>query len=572
MGLTFSQEDDVERLFQFRKLSTEDLEIEIPEKTENRRPTDRPWLYVFIAAFLILIPFLIYTLIYTEWRQLSGSDNCGNFCGYKNKKYDEWACTGKDYTEQKYEVKNGFIEVLGYRIQSTECVSRCPNDTKPKFGICLPTDSDSPNTDLISTLGEIGRAIAGGWWAILLSAVISCLFSFGALLLFRHAVNFVVWSILIGLIVALTVVSGFFWYEFMLDSKNSDHNSNDIRRSTSSNFLSLAIVFSVIVVFLVIVLACMVKRIKLIIALFEEASKALFEIPSLIVMPIYLSVLLTLMILGFTLLNFSMLMAGKLTEIAPNYLSYSMDNLMILAIIYNFFFFTWLVQFVLDCQFFVVGGAVATWFFTRNKQQLGAPVWTSFTNLRLFHLGTLALGSLILTVTALLRAIIKSMAQNPRTRWIINCCFDRIEHMIKILSNNAYIMSAIHGQSFLRSGKRACKLLISNAINLIAINSIGDLILATAMSFIILLSIGAGILLSMATEVENYSPVAVVCAIIAIIVTLVFFSSLKATIDCLFICFCEDTTLNDGMARPYFMSKSLMKFIEDSKVVMPKKP
>ncbi|KAK9892585.1 hypothetical protein WA026_020967 [Henosepilachna vigintioctopunctata] len=157
MGLIFSQEGDVEKLFEFRKLSTEHLEIEIPEKTENRRPTDRPWLYVLIATFLILIPFLIYTLIHTEWRQLSGSDNCGNFCGYKNKKYDEWACTGKDYTEQKYEVNNGFIEVIGYRIQTKECVSRCPNDTEPKLGICVPTNDDQishlPNTDIISTLG-----------------------------------------------------------------------------------------------------------------------------------------------------------------------------------------------------------------------------------------------------------------------------------------------------------------------------------------------------------------------------------------------------------------------------------
>ena len=30
------------------------------------------------------------------------------------------------------------------------------------------------------------------------------------------------------------------------------------------------------------------------------------------------------------------------------------------------------------------------------------------------------------------------------------------------------------------------------------------------------------------------------------------------TIDTLFLCFCEDCELNDGIEKPYFMSKGLM--------------
>lgn len=37
------------------------------------------------------------------------------------------------------------------------------------------------------------------------------------------------------------------------------------------------------------------------------------------------------------------------------------------------------------------------------------------------------------------------------------------------------------------------------------------------------------------------------------------------TIDTIFICFCEDCEQNDGITRPYYMSRSLMEFIQNSK-------
>lgn len=37
------------------------------------------------------------------------------------------------------------------------------------------------------------------------------------------------------------------------------------------------------------------------------------------------------------------------------------------------------------------------------------------------------------------------------------------------------------------------------------------------------------------------------------------------TIDTIFLCFCEDCERNDGISRPYYMSRSLMQFVQDSK-------
>lgn len=37
------------------------------------------------------------------------------------------------------------------------------------------------------------------------------------------------------------------------------------------------------------------------------------------------------------------------------------------------------------------------------------------------------------------------------------------------------------------------------------------------------------------------------------------------TIDTIFLCFCEDCEQNDGISRPYFMSRGLMEFVQNSK-------
>lgn len=37
------------------------------------------------------------------------------------------------------------------------------------------------------------------------------------------------------------------------------------------------------------------------------------------------------------------------------------------------------------------------------------------------------------------------------------------------------------------------------------------------------------------------------------------------TVDTIFLCFCEDCETNDGIGRPYYMSRGLMEFVQNSK-------
>lgn len=125
-----------------------------------------------------------------------------------------------------------------------------------------------------------------------------------------------------------------------------------------------------------------------------------------------------------------------------------------------------------------------------------------------FHVGTLAFGSFILTLVAVIKAIIKAIISNDKVRWIVDCCCSNIEAFLKFLSNCAYVETgtgikyknililttflAIHGQSFFRSGKRAAKLLMANATSLIAVNSVGDFVLFMAQFILIAASTAIG--------------------------------------------------------------------------------
>lgn len=54
----------------------------------------------------------------------------------------------------------------------------------------------------------------------------------------------------------------------------------------------------------------------------------------------------------------------------------------------------------------VIAGAVGEWFFSRNKETLKSPLITSFNRLVCYHLGSIALGSLLVALVQFIRAIL----------------------------------------------------------------------------------------------------------------------------------------------------------------------
>lgn len=88
---------------------------------------------------------------------------------------------------------------------------------------------------------------------------------------------------------------------------------------------------------------------------------------------------------------------------------YTKDTGILMARWINIFAFFWFSQFLIGCQHYVIAGAVAQWFFTRNKKKLGFPVLHSFTTLIRYHLGTICFGSLLIAIVQIMRVLLKAI-------------------------------------------------------------------------------------------------------------------------------------------------------------------
>lgn len=65
---------------------------------------------------------------------------------------------------------------------------------------------------------------------------------------------------------------------------------------------------------------------------------------------------------------------------------------------YHLFGLFWTSQFILACEDLVIAGAIAAWYFTREKAKVKHAWRKSVWRLLRYHLGTVALGSLIIAV------------------------------------------------------------------------------------------------------------------------------------------------------------------------------
>lgn len=148
----------------------------------------------------------------------------------------------------------------------------------------------------------------------------------------------------------------------------------------------------------------------------------------------------------------------------------------------------WISEFILSCQQIVIAGAVSSWYFSRDREALNSPISKSICYLFTRHMGSVALGSFLITLFKLPRLIIQQITSRLRQHeetsklarsalQACGCCLYVVERFLAYLSRNAYTVVVIEQIGFCASAKVAFQALFSNAIRVAAINSIGDFIL-----------------------------------------------------------------------------------------------
>jgi len=138
----------------------------------------------------------------------------------------------------------------------------------------------------------------------------------------------------------------------------------------------------------------------------------------------------------------------------------------------------------------VLAGAFAGWYWTldRKRHLPTFPLSTSLMRTCRFHLGTIAFGSLIISIIKFIRYFLEYVDQklkqysqdNPLVKALLcccKCCFWCLEKFMKFINRNAYIMTAVYGKNFCTSARDSFFLLMRNAVRAFVLDKVADFLL-----------------------------------------------------------------------------------------------
>ncbi|XP_043275999.1 choline transporter-like 1 isoform X2 [Venturia canescens] len=591
-----------------------------PDPTRVRGCTDIFWLCLFIAFWCLMILIAAFALVYgNPVRLINGYDSFGNTCGMNNEKFGKMELSGQDTSDKPYlfffdmkDVKqslqicvkkcpdrtmNSLKDVCQFYKETGSQLchpagdfSPCDDRSKNKTGYCPPM----PVYDSIPILNRcIPKAIKDATATLISNLYVLSLFMIA---IFHLLASVVTWIIMFLVSVACIGGTGLLWWTYVgikrtLDATNPSELLEESVRNEKA-FLAFAIIATIITIILLFLLCIVRKRLNFMAALFKESAKCLAELPGLFFQPlltftalIIFFIFWVVVILCLATANYpgtksvQMLNASgnvqllRSSEQINTFVEQKRLDLPIKSpktftfvefvdstwVKYMWWVYIigliWISEFITSCQDMVISGAVAHWYF-RGKNASASPVCSAMGNLVSYHLGSVACGSLLITIFKLPRLILTYLHQKfERTKETSPCaqcglktcicCFFCLEKFIRYMNHNAYTVVAIEGTHFCNAARIAFSTLVSNALQIAVINGIGDFVLFLGKCFVMAATGSIGLLFMRQDPRLHFyaAPIFVTC-IFAFIIAHCVISLYETVIDTLFLCICEDKHLN----------------------------
>ncbi|XP_049427494.1 choline transporter-like protein 2 isoform X1 [Epinephelus fuscoguttatus] len=469
------------------------------------------------------------------------------------------------------------------------------------------------------------------WHWILLGLVIAMLVSLIFIVLLRYLAGVMVWVMIVLVIIVIGYGIFHCYMEFasLKGEPGADVTIRDLGLQTDfsvylqirQTWLAFMIILAIVEVIIILLLIFLRKRIMIAIALIKEASRAVGHVMSSLFYPLLTFALLALVIAYWAITavflstsneqvykvfntsecEYSRETCDPKTFNTSNASSQCPDaeclfafyggetlyhKYLILFQFYNVFLFFWCANFVTALGQVTLSGAFASyyWAFKKPDDIPAYPIFSSLGRALRYHTGSLAFGSLILSIVQVIRVILEYLdhklkgAQNRCAKFILSCmkcCFWCLEKCIKFLNRNAYIMIAIYGKSFCPSARDAFFLLMRNIIRVAVLDKVTDFLLFLGKLLIVGI-VGIFSFFFFSGKIKavedaapslNYYWVPILTVVVgSYLIAHGFFSVYAMCVDTLFLCFCEDLERNDGSSeRPYFMSPELHDILSKAK-------
>lgn len=411
--------------------------------------------------------------------------------------------------------------------------------------------------------------------------------------------------LLIVAVITFIGLTGFSWYVHY-DMKYV-HPPNEDFAMNEYTTLVFAILITIVTIIVLLVCYSMSSRLKLMEALFEETASCLRSIPGLLCQPAWTSLAMVIFLAFWIVLFMGIVTAQRnvvfnttTTRFALKYGARSVDKLedgiptfspeahqethlgsvkhkryeiVPYATTVHILMLIWTSQFILGCQQMTVASSVATWYFSRDKTNLDSPICSSIFRVMSYHLGSIALGSLLIFVRLILLIpmLIRYYLQKYKDRlgclicclYIVECFFSWISKLLDYINDSALTIVAIEGTPYCFSARVAMRTLATNTIRVATLKTLGDFIILLGKIFVTAASAGLGIYLFKNNENINfiYAPV-VFASILAFLIAHAMLSIYSMAISIMFLCYSEDVMKNANTAEGLYAPGSLLKMAQ----------
>uniref|UniRef100_A0A8C5DMI1 Choline transporter-like protein n=1 Tax=Gouania willdenowi TaxID=441366 RepID=A0A8C5DMI1_GOUWI len=520
------------------------------------------------------------------------------------------------------------LVLLEFQCPTTQlCVESCPDRHLTLVKAKLGTKEDHDYYRRYCKEGVDFLCLSSLCSGLVIAMVVSLIF----IVLLRFLAGIMVWVMIV--LVILVIGYGIFhcYMEFasLKGEPGADVTIRDLGIQTDfsvylqirQTWLAFMIILAIVEVIIILLLIFLRKRLLIAIALIKEASRAIGHVMSSLFYPLLtfalLSVVITYWAITAVFLSTSneqvykvfnnsdcpysrdtcdpaTFNSSNVSAVCPDaeclFAFYGGETVyhryLILFQFYNVFLFFWCANFVTALGQVTLSGAFASYYWAYKKPDdiPAYPIFSSLGRALRYHTGSLAFGSLILSLVQVIRVLLEYLdhklkgANNKCAKFMLSCmkcCFWCLEKCIKFLNRNAYIMIAIYGKNFCTSAREAFFLLMRNIIRVAVLDKVTDFLLFLGKLLIVgIVGIFSFFFFSGriravedAAPSLNYYWVPILTVVVgSYLIAHGFFSVYAMCVDTLFLCFCEDLERNDGSTeRPYFMSPELHEILSKVK-------
>lgn len=199
---------------------------------------------------------------------------------------------------------------------------------------------------------------------------------------------------------------------------------------------------------------------------------------------------------------------------------------------FNILGFVWTTLFISGITKMTLASAYSTAY--KKNELPTSPLWTALKTTIKYNLGTIAFGSITINICHLLRIISGiGVSENACSRLI---CFRG--EFLRCFSENAYVMSAIHGKPLYASGLNAYQLLQRNPLEYVSLDSTTEILFgACKLELAVLCSVLAKLFFASDEEkIMIFFPI-LILAVGAYLIGALFANIYSIAVDTLVICF-----------------------------------